>query len=105
MKRLTVGADTYDFDDNSMLNTEAIQLKKVTGLGVREFGAGLNDFDPTAVTALVWLARNRAGDAVRYSDVVFDMATVKLEQLDEDGNLVTDSGTDAVDPTDAPPGR
>ncbi|MBI1757975.1 MAG: hypothetical protein HYR62_01885 [Actinobacteria bacterium] len=91
MLRITLGEKVLDFDDNRLLNTEAIALRKVSGLTVDEFLHGISEFDPVALTVLVWLARRRAGESdLRFSDVEFDMGvTFDLDQLDDDGTVIS----------------
>ena len=91
MLRLTVDGVTYpDFDDRRLLNTEAIALKKVSGLGVKTFWEGVEAFDPEALTALVWLVRRRGGETeLRYGGLEFDLGTLDLAEIDEDGRVVT----------------
>lgn len=91
----------YEFDDDRLLNTEAIALKKATGFNVRQFWEAFNDADPVAWTGMVWLARRRAGEPdLRFSDVEFDLATLNetlvAESEDEPG--------DAGDPPGGPAG-
>src|SRR6266498_3516178 len=90
MLRLTVEGQTYQFDDGRMLNTEAIALKKAAKLGAQELWQGVTAFDAEALTALVWLARRRAGETdLRYSAVEFDLGTLDMAELDDAGRVVT----------------
>lgn len=63
----------YEFDRNKLALTEAISLKKASGFTVRGFQDGLNDLDPEALQAMVWLAKQRAGEAVRMQDIDFEI--------------------------------
>jgi hypothetical protein len=111
MLRITLGEQVLDFDDNRLLNTEAIALRKVSGLTVDEFLRGISEFEPVALTVLVWLARRRAGETdLRFSDVEFDMGTTfDIDQLDEDGNVISrpvgaDTGAEPEEPDTDPTG-
>lgn len=113
MIRVQVGEQTYQFDDSTMLNTEAMALKKFTGLGIRELMDGIGSNDPEAYTALVWLSRRRAGEGdLRYSAVEFDLAAFDWEPVDEDGRVLRyhpdgsiasrDGVLEPTDPTESP---
>lgn len=116
MLRLTVDGETYQVDDGRMLNTEAIALKKATGLAVQELWQGVTDFDAEALTALVWLARRRAGEmALRYTAVEFDLGQIDMAEVDDEGRVVRRDKTSGQvthldgqpvepDPTQAPAG-
>ena len=91
MLRVTLADETWDFDEESMRNVEAIALQKSTGLKWQELLAGLFTSDPAAITALVWLCKRRAGvpDAEnRYSQLEFDLRDFDWEPVDEDGRVL-----------------
>ena len=69
----TVGGTEYEFDQNKLALIEAIAIKKAIGLTVKSFQEGLQAMDPEALQAMVWLARKRAGEAIRLQDVDFDV--------------------------------
>jgi hypothetical protein len=97
MLKFTLDGVKYEFDDNRMMNTEAIAIRRVTSekLTVDEWGTALGKGDPEALTALVWLARRRAGEDVKFSDVEFDLIELA-------GSIEADKEPDAeVDPTDS----
>lgn len=66
------GAD-YQFDPNTLDLDEAKTIKKVSGLTVRRFQEGMQDLDADALQAMVWLTKTRAGEAVRFADIKFDI--------------------------------
>lgn len=108
MLRVTVEGQTFpDFDDRRLLNTEAIALKKTTGLGPQALWDGVEAFDGEALTALVWLVRYRGGERppeLRYGQLVFDLGAFDLQEIDEDGRVVTrDRKTKAVTHLDGEP--
>lgn len=69
----TVGGTEYEFDQNKLALVEAIAVKKAAGLTVKAFQEGLTEMDPESLQAMVWLAKKRAGEAVRLQDVDFDV--------------------------------
>lgn len=91
MIRFIVDGTKYDFDDDKLSNVEAIALKKVSGLMPDVFFKGINEVDPEAITALVWLAKRRAGEHVKYGGLEFDLLQVmeSLDEIDEMGRVVT----------------
>jgi hypothetical protein len=115
MLRVKFDDQALQFDDDRMLNTEAIALKKVTGLTLDQIIDGLNSRDPEAQTAMVWLARRRHGETdLRLSQVEFDVRTFDIDLVDDDGRVywirksdgerVYEDGEDAgpADPTTPP---
>lgn len=106
MLRVTVDGTTYpDFDDGRMPVSEAIALEKVSGLTAPELWEGVNRFSGTALLALVWLVRRRAGETdLRYSAVDFDLSAFDMAELDDAGRVVTrDKRTGAVTHLDGEP--
>lgn len=91
MLRVTLADETWDFDETSMLNVEAIKLQKITGMKWQELLAGLFTADPAAITGLVWLCRRRAGVADaqnRHHELEFDLRDFDWEPVDEDGRVL-----------------
>lgn len=81
----------YDFDQSRLMLKEAMAVKTYTGLSLQDWMKSLEDFDPPAVAALVWILRTRAGEEVRYSEIDFNLA---------DFEIIPDEGdADAADPT------
>jgi hypothetical protein len=102
--RLTVDGRDILFDDKRLLNTEAIALKKSTGLNVQDMYAGVAEFDAEALTALVWLALRRAGQpGLKYSDTEFDLGALDLVELDDEGRAVTRDKSGAITHIDGEP--
>lgn len=60
---------TYEYDPDSLLVSEFRQIKKVTGLSRKGWYEGLNDDDPDAVAALIYILRRRTGEDVRFADI------------------------------------
>lgn len=107
----TVAGTEYEFDQNKLALTEAIAVKKTTGLTVKSFQEGLQEMDPEALQAMVWLARKRAGEAIRLQDVDFDVvalcATLRYveppgAETDPPSGQPTQTGSDnGMTPSDA----
>ena len=114
MLRITLGDHTFaDFADDKMPVAEGIALKKVSGLTPPRLWDGVNDFDPEAIKALVWLAGRREGAEVRYSELDFDLGDFTMVEIDEAGRKVrrdpktreiTHLDGEPVEPPDPTPG-
>jgi hypothetical protein len=59
---------SYEFDETRLLVREARELKHHTGMGLRQFGAGLQEGDPDSIVGMLYLCRRRAGEAVKWND-------------------------------------
>lgn len=88
--KITVDGKAYDFDEESMLNTEAMALEAAMGMPTQQWSELLQKGSVSALTGLVWLVRRREEPALRFSEVEFALA-----------KLVFDD--DAVDPTEPVP--
>lgn len=75
MIKVTVDGTEYEFDRDRLMLKEALAIKSYTNLTVTEWQKGLQEFDPMAVAALVWLLKKRAGEDVRFSDVDCNLAS------------------------------
>lgn len=103
MIKLTVEGIVYEVDDGRMLIAEARELKKLTGLSVPKFWEGVNEVDADAVAGLVFLAKRRAGETLRFSDLdSLDIADVRLEPV-EDEEDAEQGGQQAAAPADPTP--
>src|SRR5947199_5118912 len=80
----TIDGTEYEFDQNKLALSESIAVKKVTGLTVKTFQEGLGEMDPEALQAMVWLAKRRAGEAVRLQDIEFDVVAFSKSLRNED---------------------
>jgi hypothetical protein len=89
MIKFTVGEDTYEFDDTAMTIDEARLIKKNAGMGMKSWALAMADMDPDALVGLIYLAKVRAGEAVRWSDLY----SIKFSDID-----LIDDGDDAVPP-------
>jgi hypothetical protein len=83
----------YEFDDNKLGLDDAIAIEDAFGMTVRGFLIGISMSSGKALKAMVWLAKKRAGEAVRLQDVTFDCVDLlgNLHRKEPQG--------DALDPT------
>ncbi len=99
MIKFRVGDSDYEYDDGTMTVAEARLIKKHTNYGLRSWAMGLQDMDPDSLVGLVFLAKRRAGEAVRWQD----LDDLDITQI----ALSTESGPedDADPPVPAPKTR
>lgn len=62
---------------------EGIELQKLTGLGPRQWVDALTEDDPLAVRFAFYLARKRAGEQVKFADVVVNLFGMELSIIPE----------------------
>ncbi len=87
MIKFGLGDTTYEYDDGTMTVAEARFIKKYAGMGLRSWALALQDMDPDALVGLVFLAKRRAGEAVRWQDLdTLDIAAISLSAEAEDGD-------------------
>ncbi|MFD1656999.1 hypothetical protein ACFSL4_01795 [Streptomyces caeni] len=105
MIKVTVGDQIYEFDDGRLLVAEAREIKTLCGLTPPRMYGGLEEGDPDSVAAIVFLAKKRAGEPVRWSDLdQLDFADVTIDPITSDGDGQDgDAAENAeVDPTTRP---
>lgn len=106
MFKLTVQGDVYEFDPGRMLLAEAREIKTYTGMTIPKWSVGIDEMDPDSMQSLIYLAKKRAGETLRYSDLDhLDFADIKLELMedDEEAEEEPEAAQQPVDPT--PPGE
>lgn len=83
--RFTQDGRQWAFDVEKLTTLQAIELKKLTGMTVGEWGQGLDAGDAESYRALVWLSRKAAGDTPegRYSEFDFPLLEV-MASLESD---------------------
>lgn len=69
MKFTSVGVE-YDVDLNVFTAREAIVLKKATGVTMGALVRGISDGDGEAFAALLFIAKRRAREVVRWEDLM-----------------------------------
>lgn len=95
--------DGVDYKLPTLMLAEARAIQRVTGFTVQEFFEALEKSDAEAITALVWIARKRYGEAnLRFDDVDGDLAT--FDVIGPEDEEVADEGKgEPSAPTDAGP--
>lgn len=79
MIKFGLGGTEYEYDDTTMTVAEARIIKKHTAMGLRSWAMGLQDMDPDALVGLVFLAKRRSGEAVRWQDLdSMDIAAISI---------------------------
>ena len=106
MIKLTVEGTVYEFDGDHLLLAEAREIKTYTGMSVPKWSVGIDEGDPDALQSLIYLAKKRAGETLRYSDLdTLDYADIDLEPMDDEEEAAEGQEETAqaqADPT--PPG-
>jgi len=82
----------YAYDGDTLLVSEARELKKLTGMGLATFANGMKEGDVDAMVFTLYLARRRAGEAVHWRDFD-DMNIADMEMKDDEPPPVTDINT------------
>lgn len=81
---------SYEYDPNSMSVGEARIIKKNTGYGLAQWGDELENGDPDALVALLYLAKKRSGEACKWSD--FDDFQLNDLQIEASEGEETEEG-------------
>ena len=82
MLTFTLNGVEYTVDINKLSLREAFELKDRTGLSITEYTSGvLTMSDPYALGFLVYLAKRRAGEAVDWDELDFDLIELAGELL------------------------
>lgn len=106
MFKLTVEDVVYEFDGDHLLLAEAREIKTYTGMTLPKWSRGIDEMDPDAIQSLIYLAKKRAGETLRYSDLdSLDFADIDLEPMEDESETTegeTATPQQPVDPT--PPG-
>lgn len=82
--KFSIDDTEWEFDESTLLNTEAIKIQRETGYNLKTFFTVIREMDPIALTALVWITWLRNGKDVKFEDVVFDLTKIKLVGDDVD---------------------
>lgn len=100
--QIVVDGQTYEFDTATLKVGEMRALKKASGMKIRDFTEGLSDSDPDALTGLVWLAKRRAGEHIKFDDLDFELSDFEVVSEDEP-EPAADGENAAVPPADDAP--
>jgi len=83
--KLKVEGTEYEWDSDRLLVAEARELKTYTGFTPPRWLAALDEGDPDACAALIYLAKKRAGENLRFSDLdTLDYHDFDFEVTDPD---------------------
>lgn len=97
----------YEFDENVLTVGEAKVLYKLTGLGMVELGDAMEKGNPFAFAGIIYLAKKRAGEVLRFEDlddVNFSDIEFEEEELPE-GVTPIDEGKTAKGKSSSTSGR
>lgn len=101
--KLKVEGTEYEWDSDRLLVAEARELKVHTGFTPPRWLAALDEQDPDALAALIYMAKKRAGESLRFSDLdTLDYADFELEVEDPDAENEEEQeggGAGEADPT------
>lgn len=96
----------YDFD-GTLTVKEAIFLQEKTGLGVNEIDLALAKGNPLAIASWMYTLKRRAGEAVRWQDMLdVNIRTYEVipdELPDEEAEPATDERPDPTQSTGTTP--
>lgn len=92
--QIVVDGSTYDFDTATLRVGEMRALKKASGLKIKDFTEGLAESDPDALTALVWLAKRRCGEHIKFDDLDFDLSDFEIVEADDTDAAAGDAPAD-----------
>lgn len=100
--KFTLDGEQYEFDNGKLMTSEAIEVKKLTGLTMQQWSEAMQSTDPEAFKVMVWLTLGRVDarpEGVKYSQFDFDLMAVL-------SSATSDIPEDAVaDPTRAASNR
>lgn len=100
MIKLTVEGTVYEFDGDRLLLAEARELKSYTKMTPPKWSAGIDEGDPDATQFLIYLAKKRAGETLRFSDLdTLDYADIELENVDPEPDENEAGAASTADPT------
>lgn len=99
MIKFKLGDTVYEYDDSQMSVKEARLIKKHTSMGLKSWSLGLQDMDPDALVGLILLAKQRAGEAVRWQDLDnLNVNDITIVGDDEDLPAETPEDADVAPP-------
>ncbi|MFF9310079.1 hypothetical protein ACF1BS_04125 [Streptomyces sp. NPDC014748] len=107
--KLKVEGTVYEWDTERLLVAEARELKLHTGFTPPRWLAAVDESDPDALAGLIYLAKKRAGETLRFSDLDgldyadFDLEAVDPDAEEPDGEQAPDGDGQAVEPPDPTP--
>lgn len=104
--RFKIEGREYEWDNTRLTVEEAMEFQDHAHIGVNELNPALIRGNPYATVTLVYLAKKRAGEAVRWQDLKgLDLATYEVlaeesaEDGDESGESESEGEPQRPDPT------
>lgn len=93
---VTIDGDALSFDFDSIRAREAMDLEAVTGQTMTQWSTSLQSGSITALIGLVYLMKKRANPTIKFADVDFELAELKVDSESEDAPEVpTEAGAEA----------
>ena len=78
--KLTVEDTEYEWDSDRLLVAEARELKQYTGFRPNRWLEAVDEGDPDAIAGLIYLAKKRAGEQLKFSDLdTLNYADIDME--------------------------
>lgn len=94
----------YDFDAGRLMVKEARQLEELTGMGLNDFGQGLQRGKVDALVFMIFLAKRRCGEAVRWADFDdLDIAKLEIEPDEAEVKAMEEAQRAAAEEAENPP--
>ena len=87
--RVKLGGESYDFDRESLMFTEVVEVEDATGLSFGEWQAELGRYSIRAVAGLLHILRKRAGVPSDFQTLNFAAADLDVVPLHDDGTEFT----------------
>jgi hypothetical protein len=81
---ISVDGNSYEFEDTSADNIELMAIERVTGMTTAEWADAINRGSMLGTTALIWIMRRRAEPGLKFDDVHFHPASLKVETVEDD---------------------
>lgn len=81
--RLSETDEWFEFDGNKLLVKEARQLEELTGMGLADFGQGLQRGKVDAICFMIWITKRRNGQPVTWKSLDdLNLGELRMERDD-----------------------
>lgn len=98
--RFEIEGKEYEWDNERLTVGEARFLKEKTGMGILQWNNGLLARDGDAEAALIYFAKRRAGEAVRWQDLEdLNLLTLVIYPADQPAADEGEAKPERRDPT------
>lgn len=81
--KIKVDGQDYEYDENRLMLTEAMEIQEKTGLNLKRWQAGLSEMDAYAVKALLYLLKKRAGESPDWQTLDCNIAAIDFGDDEE----------------------